>query len=206
MDVRGPARSSVSRVYTFLSSSGTTQGYHDYTAQTTVSRSELYTLLLHNIWLTHIGNENNQLFMHFAQFLMLACEKSKFVLDHVFTLRWQKCRTSHLLSSMCFGPCPSNRMCASECPRGFWGDRRRCKRCYSSCESCTGSRSDQCTSCQPGHHLIEGTSSCTAVCGENHYLDHGWISVLKAAFMSSRVSHFLQLCLKRCRGNPRVRL
>ncbi|XP_068190180.1 proprotein convertase subtilisin/kexin type 5 [Antennarius striatus] len=66
----------------------------------------------------------------------------------------------------------STRMCVSECPRGFWEDRRRCKRCYSSCESCTGSRSDQCTSCQPGFHLTEGTNTCTAVCGDDHYLDH----------------------------------
>uniref|UniRef100_A0A4W6C5K8 Proprotein convertase subtilisin/kexin type 5a n=1 Tax=Lates calcarifer TaxID=8187 RepID=A0A4W6C5K8_LATCA len=68
----------------------------------------------------------------------------------------------------------NTRMCVLECPRGFWGDRRRCKRCYSSCENCTGSRSDQCTSCQPGHHLTEGTNTCTAIyanmcrkCSEN---------------------------------------
>ncbi|KAG7241171.1 hypothetical protein INR49_025914, partial [Caranx melampygus] len=66
----------------------------------------------------------------------------------------------------------NTRMCVPECPRGFWSDRRRCKRCYSSCESCTGSRSDQCTSCQPGHHLTEGTNTCTAICGDNYYLDH----------------------------------
>ncbi|KAL6096710.1 pcsk5 [Pungitius sinensis] len=66
----------------------------------------------------------------------------------------------------------STRMCVSECPTGFWGDRRRCKRCFSSCESCTGSRSDQCTSCRPGHHLTEGTSGCMAACGDNFYLDH----------------------------------
>uniref|UniRef100_A0A3B4X2F5 SPC3 n=1 Tax=Seriola lalandi dorsalis TaxID=1841481 RepID=A0A3B4X2F5_SERLL len=66
----------------------------------------------------------------------------------------------------------NTRMCVSECSRGFWSDRRRCKRCYSSCESCTGSRSDQCTSCQPGHHLTERTNTCTAICGDNYYLDH----------------------------------
>ncbi|XP_068609494.1 proprotein convertase subtilisin/kexin type 5 [Brachionichthys hirsutus] len=66
----------------------------------------------------------------------------------------------------------NTRTCVSECPRGFWGDRRRCKRCYSSCESCTGSRSDQCASCQPGYHLTEGTHTCAAVCGDDHYLDH----------------------------------
>lgn len=69
------------------------------------------------------------------------------------------------------------RMCVAECPRGFWGDRRRCKRCYSSCESCTGSRSDQCSSCQAGHHLTEGASTCTALCGDGFYLDHGWITI-----------------------------
>ncbi|XP_029693943.1 proprotein convertase subtilisin/kexin type 5 [Takifugu rubripes] len=66
----------------------------------------------------------------------------------------------------------NTRVCVSECPRGFWGDRRRCKKCYSSCERCSGSRSDQCTSCQEGHHLVEDTSTCTAVCGDGYYLDH----------------------------------
>uniref|UniRef100_A0A3B3BUC8 SPC3 n=1 Tax=Oryzias melastigma TaxID=30732 RepID=A0A3B3BUC8_ORYME len=67
----------------------------------------------------------------------------------------------------------NTRLCVSECPAGFWGDRRRCKRCFSFCQSCTGSRSDQCTSCQPGYHLTEETSTCSASCGDNYYLDHG---------------------------------
>uniref|UniRef100_A0AAX7U8J0 P/Homo B domain-containing protein n=1 Tax=Astatotilapia calliptera TaxID=8154 RepID=A0AAX7U8J0_ASTCA len=67
----------------------------------------------------------------------------------------------------------NTRLCVSGCPRGFWGDRRRCKRCYASCESCTGSRSDQCTSCQPGHHLTEGTNTCTYQSGGRcHLCDH----------------------------------
>ncbi|XP_029024628.1 proprotein convertase subtilisin/kexin type 5 [Betta splendens] len=66
----------------------------------------------------------------------------------------------------------NNTRCVSECPSGFWGERRRCKRCFSSCESCTGSRSDQCTSCQPGYHLTEETNTCTALCGDSYYLDH----------------------------------
>uniref|UniRef100_A0A673ZX46 Proprotein convertase subtilisin/kexin type 5-like n=1 Tax=Salmo trutta TaxID=8032 RepID=A0A673ZX46_SALTR len=66
----------------------------------------------------------------------------------------------------------NTRTCVSVCPVGFWGDRRRCKKCFSSCEICTGSRSDQCTTCRAGHHLTEGTSSCTASCGDNYYLDH----------------------------------
>ncbi|XP_078812274.1 proprotein convertase subtilisin/kexin type 5 isoform X2 [Oryzias latipes] len=66
----------------------------------------------------------------------------------------------------------NTRLCISECPAGFWGDRRRCKKCFSFCQSCTGSRSDQCTSCQPGYHLTEETSTCSASCGDNYYLDH----------------------------------
>ncbi|CAB1448387.1 unnamed protein product [Pleuronectes platessa] len=80
--------------------------------------------------------------------------------------------TQNAVTMAARGPARSSAMCVSECPKGFWGDRRRCKRCYSSCESCTGSRSDQCTTCQPGHHLTEGTNTCTAVCGDNYYLDH----------------------------------
>ncbi|XP_056146386.1 proprotein convertase subtilisin/kexin type 5-like [Lampris incognitus] len=66
----------------------------------------------------------------------------------------------------------NTRTCLSKCPAGFWGDRRRCKRCFSSCERCTGSRSDQCISCQPGYHLTEGTKFCTSSCGDNYFLDH----------------------------------
>uniref|UniRef100_A0A672IDD8 Proprotein convertase subtilisin/kexin type 5a n=1 Tax=Salarias fasciatus TaxID=181472 RepID=A0A672IDD8_SALFA len=66
----------------------------------------------------------------------------------------------------------NTRLCVPECPRGFWADRRRCKRCYSSCESCSGSRSDQCSSCQPGHHLTEGANTCSPACAEDSYLDH----------------------------------
>uniref|UniRef100_A0A8C8D0K2 P/Homo B domain-containing protein n=1 Tax=Oncorhynchus tshawytscha TaxID=74940 RepID=A0A8C8D0K2_ONCTS len=67
----------------------------------------------------------------------------------------------------------NSRTCVSVCPVGFWGDRRRCKKCFSSCEMCTGSRSDQCATCRAGHYLTEGTNSCTASCGDNYYLDHG---------------------------------
>lgn len=80
------------------------------------------------------------------------------------------------------------RLCVSECPKGFWGDRWRCKRCPSSCEVCTGSRSDQCTSCQPGYHLTEGTNVCTAFCEDNYYLDHGWFSVQRYSSNCSKLS------------------
>ncbi|CAL8278916.1 unnamed protein product [Merluccius merluccius] len=66
----------------------------------------------------------------------------------------------------------STRSCVSSCPTGFWGDRRRCKRCFPACRSCTGSRSNQCVTCQPGYHLSEETQMCTTSCGDGYYLDH----------------------------------
>uniref|UniRef100_A0A3P8W2P8 Proprotein convertase subtilisin/kexin type 5b n=1 Tax=Cynoglossus semilaevis TaxID=244447 RepID=A0A3P8W2P8_CYNSE len=67
----------------------------------------------------------------------------------------------------------NTRTCVSECPSGFFrDDRKRCKKCSSSCETCVGSRSDQCTTCRTGHHLNEGTNSCVASCADSFYLDH----------------------------------
>uniref|UniRef100_A0A8D3E330 Proprotein convertase subtilisin/kexin type 5b n=1 Tax=Scophthalmus maximus TaxID=52904 RepID=A0A8D3E330_SCOMX len=52
-------------------------------------------------------------------------------------------------------------MCVSECPSGFFrDDRKRCKKCSSLCETCVGSRSDQCTTCRTGFHLNEGSNTC----------------------------------------------
>ncbi|XP_066514007.1 proprotein convertase subtilisin/kexin type 5 [Hoplias malabaricus] len=65
-----------------------------------------------------------------------------------------------------------SRTCVSQCPQGFWGDRKRCKKCFSACTTCTGSRSDQCSSCKPGYHLDEETSSCVTSCADGYYLDH----------------------------------
>lgn len=66
------------------------------------------------------------------------------------------------------------RMCVSECPSGFFrDDRKRCKKCSSSCETCVGSRSDQCTTCRTGFHLSEGSNTCVANCADSFYLDHG---------------------------------
>ncbi|XP_053474688.1 proprotein convertase subtilisin/kexin type 5 [Ictalurus furcatus] len=64
------------------------------------------------------------------------------------------------------------RMCMSQCPQGFWGDRKRCKKCYSTCMTCTGSRGDQCSSCKPGYHLDQQTKNCVTSCGDGYYLDH----------------------------------
>ncbi|XP_061789194.1 proprotein convertase subtilisin/kexin type 5b isoform X2 [Nerophis lumbriciformis] len=66
----------------------------------------------------------------------------------------------------------NTRMCVSECPSSFFrDDRRRCKKCSSLCETCVGSRSDQCTTCRPGFHLNEGSNTCVATCGDSFYLD-----------------------------------
>uniref|UniRef100_A0A668AGM4 Proprotein convertase subtilisin/kexin type 5b n=1 Tax=Myripristis murdjan TaxID=586833 RepID=A0A668AGM4_9TELE len=59
----------------------------------------------------------------------------------------------------------NTRMCVSECPSGFFrDDRKRCKKCSSLCETCVGSRSDQCTTCRAGFHLNEGSNTCVANC------------------------------------------
>uniref|UniRef100_A0A674NA07 Proprotein convertase subtilisin/kexin type 5b n=1 Tax=Takifugu rubripes TaxID=31033 RepID=A0A674NA07_TAKRU len=67
----------------------------------------------------------------------------------------------------------NTRTCVSECPSGFFrDDKKRCKKCSSVCETCVGSRSDQCTSCRAGYHLSEGTNMCVSSCAESSYLDH----------------------------------
>uniref|UniRef100_A0A3Q3MWA6 Proprotein convertase subtilisin/kexin type 5b n=1 Tax=Mastacembelus armatus TaxID=205130 RepID=A0A3Q3MWA6_9TELE len=67
----------------------------------------------------------------------------------------------------------NTRMCVSECPSGFFrDDRKRCKKCSSLCETCVGSRSDQCTTCRTGFHLNEGSNTCVANCADGFYLDH----------------------------------
>ncbi|KAG7276708.1 hypothetical protein CRUP_006887, partial [Coryphaenoides rupestris] len=68
----------------------------------------------------------------------------------------------------------NTRMCVSECPGGFFRDeRRRCKKCSSLCETCVGSRSDQCATCRPGFHLNEGSNTCVASCSDGFFLDRG---------------------------------
>uniref|UniRef100_A0A8C8IK13 P/Homo B domain-containing protein n=1 Tax=Oncorhynchus tshawytscha TaxID=74940 RepID=A0A8C8IK13_ONCTS len=60
-----------------------------------------------------------------------------------------------------------------ECPSGFFrDDKKRCKKCSSLCETCVGSRSDQCSTCRPGFHLNEGSNTCVASCVDGFYLDH----------------------------------
>ncbi|XP_053341402.1 proprotein convertase subtilisin/kexin type 5 [Clarias gariepinus] len=64
------------------------------------------------------------------------------------------------------------RTCLSQCPQGFWGDRKRCRKCYSTCLTCTGSRGDQCSSCAPGYYLDQETKRCVTSCGDGYYLDY----------------------------------
>uniref|UniRef100_A0A8C8IUC5 Proprotein convertase subtilisin/kexin type 5 n=1 Tax=Oncorhynchus tshawytscha TaxID=74940 RepID=A0A8C8IUC5_ONCTS len=67
----------------------------------------------------------------------------------------------------------NTRTCVSECPSGFFrDDKKRCKKCSSLCETCVGSRSDQCSTCRPGFHLNEGSNTCVASCVDGFYLDH----------------------------------
>ncbi|MED6277809.1 hypothetical protein CHARACLAT_017269 [Characodon lateralis] len=66
----------------------------------------------------------------------------------------------------------NTRTCVSECPSGFFrDDRKRCKKCSSLCETCVGSRTDQCITCRTGYHLIEGSNTCAANCADGFYLD-----------------------------------
>lgn len=70
--------------------------------------------------------------------------------------------------------CLSFRMCVPECPPGFFrDDKKRCKKCFPLCESCIGSRSDQCSTCRPGLYLVEGSNNCISSCPDGFYLDLG---------------------------------
>lgn len=87
------------------------------------------------------------------------------------------------------------RMCVSECPSGFFrDDRKRCKKCSSLCETCVGSRSDQCTTCRAGFHLNEGSNTCVANCVDGFYLDHGTLLSLFFFSLLSLGFSFCELC------------
>lgn len=66
----------------------------------------------------------------------------------------------------------NTRMCVPECPPGFFrDDKKRCKKCFPLCESCIGSRSDQCSTCRLGLYLVEGGNNCISSCPDGFYLD-----------------------------------
>uniref|UniRef100_A0A8C1MN45 Proprotein convertase subtilisin/kexin type 5b n=1 Tax=Cyprinus carpio TaxID=7962 RepID=A0A8C1MN45_CYPCA len=83
----------------------------------------------------------------------------------------------------------NTRMCVSECPTGFFrDDKKRCKKCSPLCESCMGSRSDQCSTCRLGLYLVEGGNSCASSCPDGFYLDLG-----KSHFISlQKTSHAVE--------------
>ncbi|MGH0156290.1 UNVERIFIED_CONTAM: hypothetical protein FKN15_031152 [Acipenser sinensis] len=97
------------------------------------------------------------------------------------------------------------RTCVSECPSGFFrDDKRRCKKCYSLCDACVGSRSDQCTSCKPGYHLNEETYSCVSSCPESFYLDKGNLQGSKCLITCDAGTYYnayrkeCEICHKAC--------
>nr|DBA28043.1 TPA: hypothetical protein GDO54_008459 [Pyxicephalus adspersus] len=66
----------------------------------------------------------------------------------------------------------NTRICVSECPMShFSADKKRCKKCYPTCETCLGSRSDQCSSCKSGYFLNEETNNCVTSCPDGFYLN-----------------------------------
>ncbi|XP_053558467.1 proprotein convertase subtilisin/kexin type 5 isoform X2 [Bombina bombina] len=66
----------------------------------------------------------------------------------------------------------NTRVCVSECPSGHYNaDKKKCKKCSFHCDTCKGSRSDQCTSCKLGFYLIEETNSCASSCPTGFYLN-----------------------------------
>ncbi|XP_073526785.1 proprotein convertase subtilisin/kexin type 5 isoform X1 [Phyllobates terribilis] len=66
----------------------------------------------------------------------------------------------------------NTRICVSECPPGhYFAEKKRCKKCFPNCDTCVGSRSDQCTACKPGYYLNEETNSCISNCPDGFYLN-----------------------------------
>lgn len=84
------------------------------------------------------------------------------------------CLCLSLSLSLSTSVCLSLRTCVPECPSGFFrDDKKRCKKCSPLCESCVGSRSDQCSTCRPGLYLVEGANNCVSSCPDGFYLDLG---------------------------------
>ncbi|KAM9742841.1 proprotein convertase subtilisin/kexin type 5b isoform 1-T1 [Menidia menidia] len=131
-------------------------------------------------------------------------DKARFAeppIDEEFTEEYNGPCDSECSDNECEGPGPhhcinclhyflkfknNTRMCVSECPSGFFrDDRKRCKKCSSLCETCVGSRSDQCTACRTGFHLNEGSNTCVANCADGFYLDNN--------------SNICRRCLENCK-------
>uniref|UniRef100_A0A8C5MTT0 Proprotein convertase subtilisin/kexin type 5 n=1 Tax=Leptobrachium leishanense TaxID=445787 RepID=A0A8C5MTT0_9ANUR len=66
----------------------------------------------------------------------------------------------------------NTRICVSECPPGhYFADKKRCKKCFTNCESCFGGRTDQCLACKPGYYLNEESNNCISNCPDGFYLN-----------------------------------
>ncbi|GFS77934.1 extracellular matrix protein FRAS1 [Nephila pilipes] len=63
--------------------------------------------------------------------------------------------------------------CRVECPIGYYGDENKeCKSCSSSCKTCFGNMTSQCSSCENGYFLQQGR--CVKSCGPNFYSSEGY--------------------------------
>ncbi len=80
-----------------------------------------------------------------------------------------KCRACaqnfYISGSFCL-PCPAGASCDGytiQCGDGYFNDESTCKKCDPSCQTCSGSKSTQCTSCNSGRYLSNGSClSCPA--------------------------------------------
>jgi proprotein convertase subtilisin/kexin type 5 len=53
-----------------------------------------------------------------------------------------------------------NGTCLDSCPEGYYRDRDSCRRCHTSCQTCSGSEMTSCLSCKPGWTLNGTCLSC----------------------------------------------
>ena len=66
---------------------------------------------------------------------------------------------------------PSGTSCLTTCPTGYFGNQttNACSACNSTCLTCSGPTSGECTSCGTGTFLNPYTNSCNATCPEGTY-------------------------------------
>lgn len=90
------------------------------------------------------------------------------------------------------------RICVLDCPLGYYpADKKRCKKCFPTCETCLGSRSDQCSSCKSGYYLNEETNSCVTNCPDGFYLnDSKFVNMSKICTFLMNLQVFIQSHLK----------
>ncbi|XP_055951488.1 extracellular matrix organizing protein FRAS1-like [Argiope bruennichi] len=63
--------------------------------------------------------------------------------------------------------------CLTKCPDGYFSDENNeCKSCSSSCKTCFGNMTSQCSSCEKGYYLQKG--QCVKSCDPNFYASDGY--------------------------------